>query len=70
MKFWEVRFKHTILDNNCEYPCDKAEDPYFFSTLDECMAFIKAQRDLDISQVEITRRHLGTWKERVVLNES
>jgi hypothetical protein len=69
MKFWEVRFKHTILDDNCEYTCDKEEDPNFFSTLDECMAFIKAQGDLDISQVEITRRYLGTWKARVVLNE-
>ena len=69
MKFWEVRFKHTILDDNCECPCDKTEDPNFFSTMDECMAFIKAQSDLDISQVEITRRHLGTWKARVVLNE-
>ena len=70
MKFWEVRFKHTILDDNCEYPCDKAEDPNFFSTLDECMAFIKAQEGLDISQVEITRRYLGTWKAPVMLNES
>ena len=68
MLFWEVRFKHTIEDNEgC--PLQKREEPTFFGTMEECMAYILSQSHLDISNVEFIRRSLGTWKQQITLND-
>ena len=68
MLFWEVRFKHTAEDDN-GYPFQKSEEPIFFGTMEECMAYILAQSHLDISKVEFIRRSLGTWKQQITLND-
>lgn len=68
MLFWEVRFKHMIEDNE-GYPFQKSEEPNFFGTMEECMAYVLAHSHLDISNVEFIRRSLGTWKEQITLND-
>ena len=68
MLFWEVRFKHTIEDDE-GYPFQKNEEPSFFGTMEECMAYVLAQSHLNISNVEFTRRYLGTWKSQILLND-
>ena len=68
MLFWEVRFKHTIEDDE-GYPFQKNEEPNFFGTMEECMAYVLAQSHLNISNVEFTRRYLGTWKSQILLND-
>ena len=65
MLFWEVRFKY-ITENNEQ----KDEEPHFFGTLEECMAYVLAQPHLDIFNVEFTSRFLGVWKEKITLNDS
>ena len=49
--------------------CDKSEEPNFFATIEECMAFVLDQDHLDITQVEFIRRSLGTWKSQILLND-
>ena len=68
MIFWEVKFRHTVSEDG-DYPYDKQETPNYFSTMEECMAFVLSQDHLDVSCVEITRRSLGTWKSHIVLND-
>ena len=65
--FWEIKFKHEV--DNGEYPYNKSEEPNFFTTIEECMAFVLAQDHLDITQVEFIRRSLGVWKSQILLND-
>ena len=67
MLFWEVRFKHTKFDEN-DYPIQINEDPNFFSTIEECMAFVLSQPHLNITDVEFHQRSLGIWKSEITLN--
>ncbi len=69
MKFWEVRFKHTIEDNE-GYPIQKNEEPNYFGTVEECMAFVLSQPHLNITDIEFHQRSLGTWKSEITLNAS
>lgn len=67
MLFWEVRFKHTKSDEN-DYPTQIDEGPNFFSTIEECMAFVLSQPHLNITDVEFHQRSLGIWKSEITLN--
>ena len=67
--FWEVNFKQELRDDE-GYPYDKKHGPAFFSTEEECMAYVLAQKHMKITNIEITRRYLGTWKSKITLNES
>ena len=67
MKFWEVRFKHTIEDNE-GYPLQKNEEPNYFETVEECMAFVLSQPHLNITDIEFHQRNLGSWKTTITLN--
>lgn len=67
MLFWEVRFKHTKTDEN-DYSTQINEGPNFFSTIEECMAFVLSQPHLNITDVEFHQRSLGIWKSEITLN--
>ena len=67
MLFWEVRFKHTKSDEN-DYSTQINEGPNFFSTIEECMAFVLSQPHLNITDVEFHQRSLGIWKSEITLN--
>ena len=67
MLFWEVRFKHTVEDDE-GYPFQKNEGPNFFATIEECMAFVLSQPHLNITDIEFHQRSLGTWKSEITLN--
>ena len=67
MLFWEVRFKHTKSDEN-DYSTQIDEGPNFFSTIEECMAFVLSQPHLNITDVEFHQRSLGIWKSEITLN--
>jgi hypothetical protein len=66
MKFWEVRF--TFIDYGWDSE-EKREEVAFFETLDECMAFIMFNNSLEIKDIEIKQRNMGTCKVEYTLNK-
>ncbi len=71
MMFWEVRFKYEIIPDNpfaCE-PGLETTDPVYFKTMEECMAYVIAQKHLNIKEISLTQRSLGTWKAPYLLND-
>lgn len=69
--FWEIKFKHEVTpDNPFNYePHLETTDPVYFETMEECMAYVIDQKHLDIKEILLIQRNLGTWKAPYLLND-
>ena len=65
--FWELRIKHLVYGEYWETTM-KNIDSLFFSSLEECMAYILSS-ELDVRKIEIIRRNLSICKTKMTLND-
>lgn len=64
MIFWEVKFDRVINEDGDIDTCG----PMFFEDIEQCMAYVLSNRGSKLDSIQIKRRSLSIWKERITLN--
>ena len=68
--FWELRYEYTEYNNDGEYIDTHEVGPYFFATMEECLAYVADAGIIDLDAIHINRRSMSTCRKEYILNNS